>query len=596
MNTHLKWLAAMALVAAASGAPAQDVQIQVTPTPEGLTGVLTRASLLLSLKDEETAQAQDYVAAARADYRRLLTGLYAQGYYGGSVSILIDGREASQIAPLNAPAVVNTVTIRVTPGPAFVFGQADLGPAPATTALPDSFTSGAPALSGAVRDAALAAVAGWRAEGYAKAAPASQSIVARHGSAELDVSVEIAPGPKLTFGALTPTGNDAVSTARILQIAGLPEGAVFSPEDVDQATQRLRRTGAFRAVKLVEAEDISAGSTLGIEAQLVEDAPRRLGYGIAFSSVDGLGLNGYWMHRNLLGGAENFRVEGEITGLGGETGGPDYRISTNFRRPGSFAPDYDLLLGATAEVLDEPDYQLEQVGLEVGITRIVNPEFSWQAALGLSAAHVIDDLGDRRYALLTLPMSAELDRRDVAVDARSGYYLLADVTPFVGFGDASTGVRLFGDGRVYRTFGEARPVTFALRGQFGSVIGPVAAAAPSDFLFHSGGGDTVRGQAYQSLGVDLGGGDSIGGLSFASLSAEARIKITDNIGLVGFADAGHVGAASLPLTDGDWHAGAGLGLRYDTGLGPIRLDLATPVTGPGAGKSVSIYVGIGQSF
>jgi translocation and assembly module TamA len=106
----------------------------------------------------------------------------------------------------------------------------------------------------------------------------------------------------------------------------------------------------------------------------------------------------------------------------------------------------------------------------------------------------------------------------------------------------------------------------------------------------------VRGQPYQSLAIDLGGGERIGGLSLAALSGEVRANVTDTIGIVGFADAGHVGASALPLTLGNWHAGAGIGVRYQTGIGPLRLDVATPVTGAGAGQSVNIYIGIGQAF
>jgi len=106
----------------------------------------------------------------------------------------------------------------------------------------------------------------------------------------------------------------------------------------------------------------------------------------------------------------------------------------------------------------------------------------------------------------------------------------------------------------------------------------------------------VRGQPYQSLGIDAGGGLIVGGNSFLGVQAEARFDVTDRIGLVGFYDAGHVGAAELPTQDGDWHGGAGLGLRYDTGIGPIRLDLATPATGDDAWESLSVYIGIGQAF
>jgi translocation and assembly module TamA len=68
-----------------------------------------------------------------------------------------------------------------------------------------------------------------------------------------------------------------------------------------------------------------------------------------------------------------------------------------------------------------------------------------------------------------------------------------------------------------------------------------------------------------------------------------------NLGLVLFADAGFVGA-DAGFGNGDWHAGAGLGIRYDTPFGPIRVDIATPVRGGGVGEDIFLYIGIGQAF
>ncbi|MEY2961623.1 MAG: hypothetical protein RLZ60_1453, partial [Pseudomonadota bacterium] len=92
------------------------------------------------------------------------------------------------------------------------------------------------------------------------------------------------------------------------------------------------------------------------------------------------------------------------------------------------------------------------------------------------------------------------------------------------------------------------------------------------------------------------GGQTTGGRSFAASSAETRIDVTPSIGMVGFVDAGFIGGGSVPCDDGEWPSGAGLGLRYTTGIGPIRLDLATPTSGDGAGQSINLYVGIGQAF
>jgi translocation and assembly module TamA len=102
----------------------------------------------------------------------------------------------------------------------------------------------------------------------------------------------------------------------------------------------------------------------------------------------------------------------------------------------------------------------------------------------------------------------------------------------------------------------------------------------------------VRGQGYQSLGVGTGAGKT-GGRSFAAISTELRADLTDSLGAVAFVDYGYVAAGS-DFGGGAWHGGAGLGVRYKTGIGPIRADIAVPITG--SSRSVSVYVGIGQAF
>jgi len=597
MRFHARHIILASFCLAAVPLAAQELTLSVVgPNGGTLEGVLRGVSLTLSLASTDTPSAQDYVAAARADYRRMITGLYAEGYYGGSVSILIDGREAATIAPLDAPDHVSAIEILVDPGQQFTFGTISVAPLAAQTTLPAGFVSGDVARADTIRQAAIAAVEAWRNEGHAKAAPSGQSITAHHDSGRLDAAVTIDPGPRLTFGALVVTGNEDVRAERIAAIAGLPTGAVFSPRDVERAATRLRRTGVFSSVALNEADQIGNDDTLGIIAQVSEDKPRRLGFGVEYSTVDGLGLTGFWMHRNLFGGAENLRADASITGLGGETGGVDYLLSLSFLRPGTINANTDLFADAKVQVSNEPNYYLEEAGLEVGLRRQLGDSVTLSAGVGALTAHVEDDLGIRDYSLLTLPLTGELDRRDNPLDAKAGSYLALDITPFAGFGDVGSGVRLYADGRYFRSFGANDRVTFALRGQLGSVIGPDILLSPTDYLFYSGGGGTVRGQAYQSLAVDLGGGNTSGGLSFAGLSVEARVDVTNKIGVVGFYDYGFVGETAPPFEQGDWHAGAGLGIRYDTGIGPIRVDVATPVSGAGAGKSVDFYVGIGQSF
>lgn len=564
---------------------------------ETARGALNAASLLRAL--DEDAAPQDYIAAARADYRRLLTALYAEGYYAGTISITVDGVEASSIAPLAAPNTIGTVLITVNAGPLFTFGDVAISPLPPGTTIPEDLGPRRDAASGKIQSAVRTGIASWRDLGYATARVTGQSIVARHPDEKLDVMVTLNPGPRLRFGALNVSGNETVNEARIRQIAGLPTGEVFSPDEIAKAERRLRRTGTFESVSLTESEAIGADDTLPINALLSEAKPRRFGFGLELSSIDGLTVSSFWLHRNFLGGAERLRVDAEIAGISGETGGVDYRLGSTFTRPATFGPDTEYFLSGEISREDEPEFLLDKISIETGFSRILNDDLTVRAGVGLLHAREKTDLGTREYTLFTLPLDATLERRDVPTNAKSGYYIDVNATPFISIDGEIAGARFFSDVRGYYSVGEEEKLTFAARGQLGSVLGASLSEAPADFLFYSGGGGTVRGQPYKSLGVEtVQGLETIttGGASFVGTQLEARYLIREKISLVGFYDVGYVGETSTPGEDGDWHAGAGLGLRYETGIGPIRLDLGTQASGDDAGQDLQVYIGIGQAF
>ncbi len=480
-------------------------------------------------------------------------------------------------------------------GPKFKFGRARIAPVAEGTTVPEGFAEGETASLSVLKNTVSEGVDGWRALGHAKATLSRQELVADHPERRIRADLTLDPGPRLRFGPLVLMNESDVRRQRIIDIAGLPEGDVFSPEEIRLSTERLRRTGAFSAVARSEAEEIGPDDTLAINAQTTDAAKRRLGFGAELATLEGLTVSAFWLHRNLLGGAERLRLEAEVSGIGGSSGGTDYKLGARFERPATFNEDTDFYALALLEQLDEVSFFSRQFDLEAGIERIATPERAYTLGVGLRTAETRDVFGENRYTLLTLPLSAEFDYRDNRLNAKEGYYLKANVMPFLAVSGSDNGVRSYIDGRAYKTFGTARPVTFALRGQLGSVLGPDLSRAPADYLFYSGGGGTVRGQEYQSLVVAV-GTDTTGGRSFAGLSAEMRVGVTDSIGIVGFADAGYIGEEEFYDGSGTWHSGAGLGMRYDTAIGPIHLDVAVPLSGPEAGENFQVYIGIGQSF
>jgi translocation and assembly module TamA len=118
---------------------------------------------------------------------------------------------------------------------------------------------------------------------------------------------------------------------------------------------------------------------------------------------------------------------------------------------------------------------------------------------------------------------------------------------------------------------------------------------PPTRRFYAGGGGSVRGYSYQEISPYNAANEATGGRSYVVSSLEARVKITDTIGLVPFVDAGVV-SSNLAPDFSDIRAGAGIGIRYATPFGPLRLDVAMPLQKYEGGSSFGIYAGIGQSF
>ena len=593
--THRTLLGAVTLVLCLAGLRAlalDQLNFSIAGGDKVLAREVRAASGLLAAQRDKRTTALDLFADARAEYGRLLAALYASGHYGPVIHVLIDGREVAGIAPLDAPSQISQITVTVDPGPRFTFSRASIAPLAARTELPTGFAVGQVAGSEVIKQAAQTGIDGWRSFGYAKAAVGGQDLVADHRNASLSAAIEMVPGPRLRFGHLTINGTERLRPERARAIAGLPEGARFDPIEVARVAERLRRSGVFSSVTVSEDEAITPPDLLGMTVDLVEARPRRYTFGAEIASYDGVVLSGSWLHRNLLGGGERFEISGEIAGIAAQTGGSDYRLGVTLDRPATPGRDTDLNLGLLLEQVNDVDTSAQNVVISAGFTHYFGATLHGQVALAFAASQGRDAAGSFAYRSLELPLGLTWDRRDSTTDPTRYFYLDVRAKPFFGFGATDNGAQLTFDARIYKGLGADNRVVLAARLQGGAVLGADLLDTPRDDLFWSGGGGTVRGQPYQSLGVtvDDGGTDiTIGGNRFLAASLEARVKVGEKLGLVGFVDMGLVGNG----TASDWQAGAGLGVRYATGIGPVRFDLALPVHG---GNGAQIYVGLGQAF
>lgn len=570
--------------------PALSQELRVDGASEDLVERLEGEALVLSAGPEETSG--DVITTAKGDYGRLLAVLYEEGFFSASVSIRFGGREASSLTSFNAPPSLGAPVVDIDLGQRFTFGRAVIAPlAPGTTAI-EGFAPGVTAGTAQVRDAARQAVDDWRDASHAKAEITDQQIIARHSASELDVALGVDPGPPLRFGRLITPPDATVSERRLQQIAGMPRGEPFSPAAVRDVRRRLVDTGTFNSVVVREAAEPNANGTLDLELGLEAAPLRRLGFGAQIETTNGLALEAFWINRNFFGGAERLRFDAEIDGIGGETGGVDFRFATTLTIPGFRRADDTLDLTAAIERIDDETFEENLVELTARRSRRVNDTLVIGQAVGFRFSGSEDAFGSRTFGHLILGADAERDRRDDPLNPSSGTFGFLEAQPFIAVAGGDTGLKFDGDLRAYRALG-GRTV-LASRAQFGTILAAEREGTPPDFLYFSGGGGTVRGQGFESLGVDAEEGTT-GGRGFAGLSLELRQEITEAIGVVGFFDYGFI-SESATFEDGEGHSGAGLGLRYNTALGPLRVDVGVPVGDSSDGTNYALYIGLGQAF
>ncbi len=576
----------------------QTYRLELTVSgSEALRDQIRNSSALWQDRGQPAAGSAGLIAKAKNDYAAVLAALYRAGYYGGRIDILIAGQEVTGLSLVaDFPADV-AVSIAVEPGERFRFGALELVN-PATAIAATGFLTGEPARSTVIANVVEATIANWRERGFAKASLGERDVVADHARGELDVTLAFLPGPRTYFGLVTAAGSRRVDEDFIRYMADISPGTVFDPKVLDDAQARLARLGVFGSVRIIEAEVLVGGDQLPVTIAVQDRPARRFGFGATYSSIDGLAVEGFWLHRNLFGRAEQLRFDASIAGIDGAFSAEryDYVLALTYVVPGFIGPDTDFSLSGEVHHLIMDGFEDDSFSVAAGVTHIFSDRLSGSAFVELERSRFTSAIAVDDITLASVTGTLTFDNRDDRLDAHAGIYLNAAVSPFQDLETGNAGVSAIAEVRAYRALDEDAKFVLAGRLKFGSLIGSGLEDTPPDRLFFAGGGGSIRGYGYQSVGAGTLAGDPLGGLSLVETSLELRARLSRTLGIVGFVDAGLVGPDRFPNGDERFLAGAGLGLRYFTGLGPLRLDLALPFDRQGSSADFAVYIGIGQAF
>ncbi|WP_224407905.1 autotransporter assembly complex family protein [Afifella sp. IM 167] len=563
------------------------------------------ASALYRDREKPASGTAGLLARARGDYARILTALYSQARYGGVITISVNGRPLDALGAGDTLPADVPVALTVDPGPAYVFGAVRISNLPdyntretrrLDTPEDLGLVNGQPARSGIILKSEGSLISAWREFGYPKTS-VTREIVADHANRTVDVDLNVDTGPYASFGAVTVEGTKRMDAGYVGYMTGVPVGEEYDPDVLKRARERLRRLEVFRSVTVSEAEAVGADGLLPIGVHVAERKRRLIGAEAKYSTIDGAEVGAYWVHRNLFGHAERLRIEGNVSGVNStEYEDFSYLFATTFTRPGVFTPDTDLTARVEAKREEVDTYEEKSISGRIGLTHRFTEDLKLSSAVLVERSRIDDALGVNQYLLAALPTDLDYDSRDNKLDAHEGIHAQLEAEPFYEFYDSTIALRGRADLATYYAFDRDGRFVIAARAAVGSVAGPSLSAIPASRRFLAGGGGSIRGYSYQTVGIDLPNGKTTGGKSLIEGSLELRARVTDSIGLVPFVDVGTVGANAIPDFGDDIKIGVGLGLRYYTSLGPIRLDVAMPLD-PGPDDSdFAFYVGIGQAF
>ncbi|MEP0945077.1 MAG: autotransporter assembly complex family protein [Rhizobiaceae bacterium] len=585
-----------------------DVDFLLDPSmSDEMKDDILAASELWRGRDKPVAGGAGIISRAKSDYRRILAALYNSGRYAGEISIQLNGREVSDFETGEDLPQNSDLLVTVNPGPKYLLGRTSIiNQAPETFDEKDQveqpseigFAPGSLARADVVQKATDLSINAWRQQGYPKAALLSKEVIANHPNNQLNVTLHLDSGPKAAYGELVVSGANNMDPEFLAYMTGLKPGQEYDPDDIKKAYKRLDRLGVLATRNISEADAVTRTGALPLQLLVKERALRRFGVGASMSSTDGAGVEAYWLHRNLFGKAERLRLDAKFSGVGAtdQIHKYDYSVGATFTKPGVFSPDTDFTSNVYAKHENNESYEEDGFGGSGKFTHFLSNEVTLAGGGFVEVSEFRDKFGKRNFTTTGVEGDVVYDIRDNKLDPTSGIYARFNAKPFYEWQFANPGARFETEARTYHALDKKARTVLAARVKVGSVLGDgIAKSAPS-FLFNAGGGNSVRGFDYKGIGIVDAAGKESAGKSLFEASLEVRQKIVGNFGAVAFVDVGTVGSERLIDFDEELSVGVGVGLRYYTGLGPIRLDVAIPMNKTAGDSDFAFYAGLGQAF
>ncbi len=541
-------------------------------------------------------------ARAREDEKLLQSLLQVYGYYNGQVIRSVASGRRSGAAP--------SVRFDIVPGARYHFGKIDLGQldkAPDYPALRSTFKieTGDPLSSDVIVEQQSNLGTALGESGYPFAQIGEPELLIDHDRIEGDLTLDVQPKGKYVFGEVVSDKPRFLSGKHLQTIARFEPGEAFKRSLILDLRRAITATGLVSTV-LVKPREVtpptaSQPGVVAVDVALSRAPLRTISGAIGYGTEEGVRVQASWENRNLFPPEGSLKVRGIV-------GTQEQLAGVTFRKNNFGGRDRILTVDTYASTVKNNAFDAQTVALVATYERVSNllfqKPFSWGFGPEILATYerpiAINGVLEPRQAYLIAGLSAHalLDSTDDLLDPAKGFRLGGMLSPEVSrtMGTQSFYLRSQFDASYYRQV--TQKVVLAGRIRLGSIPGTALDDIAPSQRFYAGGGSSVRGYGYQSIGPFDASGNPTGGRSLAEFSLEARVKtglMGGAVSVVPFFDAGTVGVDPMP----DFKTiryGAGIGIRYYTDFGPIRVDVGTPIN-PGPNDSrIAVYVSLGQAF
>lgn len=419
-----------------------------------------------------------------------------------------------------------------------------------------------------------------------------------HQQRQAILSLNVETGSFLRFGEIRVNEDAPFDARHVAVISRFSPGESFKRSEVTDLDRAIVSTGLVSQVTITPEENAD-GETVDLAISLVPAPPRTIAGEIGYGTGEGARVEARWQHRNLL------PPEGALTARA-VLGTQEQSISAIFRRNNLWQRDQALNGELSIANIDQPAYDALTAGFAASLERHTNlifqKQWTWSAGIELRISDERRLFGRslvpvrRRYVIAAIPLSITHDGSDDLLDPRRGFRIGGRLSPELSLQDgAFSYVRAQIDGSTYVPMGDQ--LTIAGRFRVGTIVGASADRIAPTRRYYAGGGGSVRGYAFQAIGPRDLNNDPEGGRSLGELSIEARYRFgsMNQFGIVPFIDAGTISPQPLP-TLSELRVGAGLGVRYYSSFGPIRIDVGTPLNPQPGDSRIGVYVSLGQAF